>query len=253
MDLGLAGKRVLVTGASGKIGRATAKAFGAEGALVAVGYHRNEADAVQIVAAVEAAGARAMAVPVDLETPDAAGRPVGQVLDTWGGLDVLVNSAIAWPPRGEPGETFESVPLQRVRDATEANLLGTYTLTQAAVAAMRPGGWGRITHLSTGLVEDGFPGSSPYTTPKAALHGLTRTMSRELAAAGIYTNLVMAGFVPAEDVPPAILEQASLAAATNRPSLAEEVANVVVFLSSAANGHVTGEMIRVDGHFLTRT
>jgi 3-oxoacyl-[acyl-carrier protein] reductase len=63
----------------------------------------------------------------------------------------------------------------------------------------------------------------------------------------------MAGFVPHDDVPEAVLDQAGLSAATGRPTEPWEVANVVVFLCSAANGHTTGESIRADGHFLTRT
>jgi 3-oxoacyl-[acyl-carrier protein] reductase len=250
MDLGLHGKRVLVTGASGLIGRATATAFGTEGASVAVGYHHRRDEARQTADAVEQAGGKAALVAVDLTRPEQLATAVAE---SFGGVDVLVNNAIAWPQRPGADELFESIPLERMRASVEANLLGQYALTQAAVASMRRSGWGRIVHVSTGLVEDGMPGSSAYTTPKAALHGLTRTMSRELAPAGIFTNLVMAGFVPHGGVPPAMREQAGLAAATRRPTEAWEVANVIVFLCSAANGHVTGEAVRADGHFLTRT
>lgn len=250
MELGLRDKRVLVTGASGVIGRATAVAFGTEGARVAVGYRSNRDEARQTAEAVENAGGKAALVALDLAQPQ---QLAAAVEEPFGGVDVLVNNAIAWPQRPTPGELFESVPLDRMRTSVEANLLGQYALTQAAVASMRGSGWGRIVHVSTGLVADGMPGSSAYTTPKAALHGLTRTMSRELASAGIFTNLVMAGFVPHGELPAATLQQAGLAAATGRPTEAWEVANVIVFLCSAANGHVTGEAIRADGHFLTRT
>lgn len=253
MDLGLQGKGVLVTGASGNIGRATAVAFGAEGARVAVAYHRRRAEAQDTAKAVEEAGGRATRVALDLADPEGVAPAVAAFERDFGGIDVLVNNAVAWPERGARGELFESVPLERLRASIAANLVGPYALTQAAVASMRASGWGRIVHLSTGLVEDGFPGSSPYTTPKAALHGLTRTMSRELAPAGIFTNLVMGGFVPHGEVLPAVLEQASLSAATGRPTEAWEVANLIVFLCSTANGHITGEAIRADGHFLTRT
>lgn len=250
MDLGLRDKRVLVTGASGVIGRAIAVAFGAEGARVAVGYRNRPEAARQTAEAVEKAGGNAVPVALDLTRPE---RLATAMEEPFAGVDVLVNNAIAWPPRPTPGELFESVPLERLRESVEANLLGQYALTQAAVASMRSNGWGRIVHVSTGLVEDGMPGSAPYTTPKAALHGLTRTMSRELASEGIFTNLVMAGFVPHGELPPAMLERAGLAAATGRPTEAWEVANVIVFLCSAANGHVTGEAVRADGHFLART
>jgi len=252
MDLGLDGKRVLVTGASGVIGRATAVALGAELARVAVGYHGNEAAAKQTAALVEEAGGRAMTVRLDLADEVSIDAAVGQVTETFGGVDVLVNNAVAWPGFPAPGELFETAPVRRIRDSLEANLLGHYLLTRAAIPSMREHGWGRVVHISTGLVEDGLPGSGPYTTAKAGLHGLTRTMSRELAPAGILTNLVMAGFVPGDrHIPEERLRAAAAAAATGRPTTATDVATVIVFLCSAANGHVTGELIRADGHFLT--
>jgi 3-oxoacyl-[acyl-carrier protein] reductase len=253
MDLGLERRRVLVTGASGTIGRATAVAFGREGARVAVGYHHGLEEAQQTAREVEAAGAGvAHVVALDLADPSRIASAIDEVEAQLGGVDVLVNSAVSWPERGADGERFEDIPLERVRASMEANLLGQYVLSQAAVARMRSNKWGRVAYLSTGLVSDGFPGSTPYTMPKAGLYGLTRSMSRELASVGILTNVVMAGFVSKEDVPHAVLEQASLSAATGRPTQPEEVANVIVFLCSAANGHVTGETVRVDGHFLTR-
>ena len=253
MELGLEDKVALVTGASGTIGQEIATAFGREGAAVAVGYFANPDQAQSTVDSVVAAGGRAFPVRVDLANAESMIGVVDEVEAELGPLSILVNNGVSWPARGDPGELFEDVPLDRIRESVEANLVGQYALSQAAVRSMRSGGWGRITHISTGLVDDGLAGSGPYVTPKAGLQGLTRTMSRELAGAGIYTNVVMSGFVPHGDVPPAVLEQVRLAAATGRTTQAWEVANLVVFLSSAANGHITGEKIRADGHFLTRT
>jgi len=250
MDLGLRDRRVLVTGASGRIGRAIAIAFGAEGARVAVTYRERADAARQTAEAVAEAGGSATLARLDLR--DAAGLPARVKAierDLGGGLHVLVNNAVAWPERA-PGVPFEAIPLDAIRGSVEANLVGQYALSQAVVGSMRRQGWGRIVHVSTGLVEDGFPGSAPYTTPKAGLHGLARTMSRELAAAGIYTNVVMAGFVPGPGLPAEIVEQGRRSAATGRLTTPEEVANVVVFLCSEANGNVTGETVRADGDFL---
>lgn len=85
------------------------------------------------------------------------------------------------------------------------------------------------------------------------LHGLARTMSHELAADGILTNVVMAGFVPAPDTPAAITDQGRRSAATGQLTEPGDVASLVVFLCSAANGNVTGEAIRADGHFFPLT
>lgn len=252
MDLGLRDKRVLVTGASTNIGRAIATAFGAEGARVAVAYHSNADGAKETAARVEQGGGSAIVTQLDLGSQESIERSVAEATDAFGGVDVLVNNAIAWTGFPQPGELFETTPVERMRDSLQKNLFGHYLITRAVVGSMRASGWGRVVHISTGLVEDGNAGSAGYVTPKAGLHGLTRTMSRELAGAGILTNLVMAGFVGSPDrpTPEARLERVKNAAATGRTTAPEDVANVVVFLSSAANGHLTGELIRVDGHFL---
>jgi 3-oxoacyl-[acyl-carrier protein] reductase len=252
MNLGLQGKHVLVTGASSNIGRATAIVFGAEEAHVVVGYHRDEAGARQTAAQVEQAGGKATIISLDLADQVTIERAAAQVINDFGGVDVLVNNAVAWPGFPQPGELFETAPTSRMRASLDANLFGQYLLTRAVVGPMRDQGWGRIVNVSTGLVEDGFAGSAAYVTAKAGLHGLTRTMSRELAGAGILTNLVMAGFVVGErEIPDEVFKTAAAAAATGRTTTATEVANLVVFLCSQANTQVTGELIRADGHFLT--
>jgi 3-oxoacyl-[acyl-carrier protein] reductase len=251
VDLGLRDRCVLVTGASGKIGRATATAFGAEGARVAVAYHSQEEQARETARGIRAAGGVASVIPLDLGEESSIVEAVTNVERELGDIDVLVNNAVAWPGRGPVGERFEQAPLARLRASIEANLIGHYALSQRVIGSMRARGWGRIVHISTGLVQDGLPGSSSYTTPKSALHGLTRTMSRELAPAGILTNAVLAGYIPRPDTSAELLERASRSAAIGRPSDPPEIANLIVFLSSAANTNITGELIRADGHFLT--
>jgi 3-oxoacyl-[acyl-carrier protein] reductase len=107
-------------------------------------------------------------------------------------------------------------------------------------------------HVSTRLVEDGFVGSTAYTVAKAGLHTLAKVMSCELASSGILTNVVMAGFTPADKpAPEAIVRQAAEAAAIQRVTQPREVAELTVFLCSARNTNITGEAIRADGHFFT--
>jgi 3-oxoacyl-[acyl-carrier protein] reductase len=247
MELGLRDRTVLVTGASGLIGRATAVAFADEGASVAVAYHQGEAAAMDAVALVTERGGKAQPVRLDLGDETS----IQEVAESIGPVDVLVNNAVEWPPFPAPGERFETTPVDRMRRSLRANLEGPYLLSRAVVGGMRTRGWGRIVHVSTGLVVDGMAGSAPYTTAKSGLHGLTRTMSRELAAAGVLTNLVMAGFTPGDrPLPTEMVDRGAAAAATGRVTEPEEVAGLIVYLCSAANGHVTGELIRADGHLM---
>jgi 3-oxoacyl-[acyl-carrier protein] reductase len=250
MDLGLKGRVVWVTGASGVIGASIAEAFGAEGARVMVGFHKHEDAANAVADRVEDAGGSACVVHLELDQPDGVRGALDELGTPWSDVEVLVNSAVSWP---EPSTAaFEEIPLDTVRASVETNLVGTLAVTQHAVASMRRRGWGRVIHLSTGLVNDGFAGSTPYTTPKSALHGLTRTMSRELAATGILVNTVLPGYVPHGHEPAELLEQVSRSAATRSTTSPSDVAALVAYLASPRNGAVTGELIRADGHFLTR-
>jgi 3-oxoacyl-[acyl-carrier protein] reductase len=252
MDLGLAGKVVLVTGASSAIGRATALAFADEKARIAVGYHTNREAAEETAAMARQRGGHAIVCPLDLGEPSSLQRAVESVRRELGPIEVLINNAVQWPSWPDPGERFETAPPQRFSSSVNANLVGSYLLARAVVADMRQHGWGRIVHVSTGLVEDGFPGGAAYLAAKAGLHGLTRVMSRELAAAGILTNIVMPGFTPADkELPPELIDQARQAAATRQVTHPDDVARMIVFLSSAANTNTTGEAIRIDGHFLS--
>ncbi|MEO3748972.1 SDR family NAD(P)-dependent oxidoreductase [Plantactinospora sp. B5E13] len=252
MELGLAGKVVLVTGASSAIGKATALAFADEKAQIAVGYHTNREAADETVALAQQRGAHAMAWPLDLDQSDSLQAAVENARQELGPIDVLVNNAVQWPSWPEPGELFETAPPQRVISSVNANLVGPYLLARAVVGDMRERGWGRIVNVSTGLVEDGFPGNVSYVAAKAGLHGLTRVMSRELAAAGILTNVVMPGFTPADkQMPPQLIDKAREAAATRQVTHPDDVARMIVFLCSAANTNTTGEAIRTDGHFLS--
>lgn len=251
MDLGLHDRTALVTGASGTIGSATALALGRERARVAVAYHARRDAARAVADRVRDAGGESLTVRLDLAEPASIERCVQRVQARLGTVDILVNNAVAWPSFPEPGELFETAPVDRMRASVQANLLGPYLLARAVVGGMRRRGWGRIVNLSTGLVEDGQAGGAAYLSAKGGLHALTRTMSRELAAVGILSNVVMAGFTPgARDLPEELLDTVRSAAATKAETHPEEIARTVAFLCSAANTNITGEVLRVDGHFL---
>jgi NAD(P)-dependent dehydrogenase (short-subunit alcohol dehydrogenase family) len=183
MDLGLKGRVALVTGSSQGIGRATAILFAREGARVAITYRSNRDKAESVGATVRESGADALIVPFDLASDDSIRSAVSTVVDQWGRVDVLVNNAVQWAPR-EPAvdSRFDEYPFEDLRAHLRANVEGTLAVTQAAVASMRKKRWGRIVTASSGLAVNGMPGSASYSTAKAALHGLTRSLFTELAA-----------------------------------------------------------------------
>ena len=152
-----------MTGASSAIGRATALAFADEEAHIAAGYHSNAQAAAETAALAEQRGARAIRWQLDLGKPDSLQAAVEHARQELGPIDVLVNNAVRWPDWPKPGELFETAPPERFATSVNANLIGPYMLARAVVADMRGHGWGRIVNVSTGLVEDGFPGNVSST------------------------------------------------------------------------------------------
>jgi 3-oxoacyl-[acyl-carrier protein] reductase len=247
MDTGLSDRVVLVTGASSGIGAATAAAFGAEGARVAITYHTNRAGAQATAERVEAGG-KALVVALDLEAPALIGAAVGRVLEHWGQLDVLVANAVYWgADRPDPTSRFEDVPLAKWQAMLTANVVGNAAVIRAVLPAMRARRWGRIVLVSSGAAEEGLPGPGPYGTAKSALHGLARSLAWQAGGDGVLVNVVAAGFTLTDRPwqPPNDL-LATLAARTpsRRLSTPEDVAKLIVFLGSAANANLTGELLR---------
>ena len=123
--------------------------------------------------------------------------------------------------------------------------------THAALGSMRRHRWGRIVTLSSGLAVRGAAGSTAYSAAKSALHGMTRALFAELAAEGILINVVMAGLTLTEGVKarmsPRSLEQAAKSSPLRRLPAPEEVASTIVFLASAANTTVNGEIVLSSG------
>jgi 3-oxoacyl-[acyl-carrier protein] reductase len=252
MDLGLRGRVALVTGSSQGIGRATAIVLATEGTHVAVTYRRNKELAERVASDVRASGVEALALPLDLGNERSIRDAVEAVVERWGRLDVLVNNAVEWAPARAGGALpFEEVEFGEVRSQVRANVEGTIATTQAAVAVMRRRRWGRIVSVSSGLAVHGMPGSAIYSASKAALHGLTRSLSAELAPDGILTNVVMAGLTLTDHaravVAPKVLQEVAESSPLRRIPEPEEVARTIVFLASAANTSVNGEIVLSSG------
>ncbi len=250
MDLRLKDQTALVTGSSSGIGRATAIAFGIEGACVAITYHDNRQGAEATANAVREAGGQALVLPYDLADPDSIRSSIKRLEQEWGRLNVLVNNAAPMDVAGPTGQLFEDVPLQNWQDMLRGTLEGIALTIQCALPLMRQSGWGRIVNVSSDGT-DGYPGLGPYATAKAGLHGLTRTLAVELGPANILSNVVMPGFVLTEHnqqvVPAQHQEQVKAHLPTRQLPTPEDISAVIVFLSSPVNRQITGQIIRVTG------
>ncbi|GLW72041.1 beta-ketoacyl-ACP reductase [Kitasatospora phosalacinea] len=256
MDTELEGRVVLVTGASTGIGAATARAYGREGARVAVTYRHSPEKAGRVVAEIAAGGGQACAVRLDLEDLDGVERAVRAVVERWGGVDVLVANAVRWGGDGppDPSVRFEHVPLAEWQAMIGANLIGAVAQVRAVLPGMRARGWGRIVLVSSSVAEEGVPGPGPYGTAKSGLHGLARSLAWEAGRDGVLVNVVAPGFTLTDSRPPlpaALTDRLAAGTPTRRLSDAEDVARLVVFLGSGANGNLTGELVR-DGSAAAR-
>jgi 3-oxoacyl-[acyl-carrier protein] reductase len=252
MDLGLKGRVALVTGASGGIGGAIARTLGCEGARVAVGYHSSPDAAQKTADDIEKVGGEAMTVKLDLNDAAVIAAGIEEVVAKWGGLDVLVTSAWVhpdWP--NQQGQYIDPAPVAMWQQQLRINIEGTVSTVLAAIPHMKERGWGRIVLISSGAAEDGSPGREAYAGSKAALQGLSRSLSRGVASAGILTNVVMPGFIPTERnrrfVPPPVLERFAQMTPTGRLATEDDVARMVTFLASEANQSVNGVAVRVSG------
>jgi 3-oxoacyl-[acyl-carrier protein] reductase len=248
MDLGIADRVALVTGSSRGIGRAIALQLASEGARVALTYRRDTCRAETTAAEIRAAGGTAIAVELDLGSPESIAAAVAAVHAAWRRIDILVNNAVDYGRRAYV--PFERVPPAEWHRLLRANIEGPYAAIQEVVPGMRRQQWGRIVSISSIAADDGAPGAAWYATAKSALHGLTRTLTKELGGCGILANVVMPGLTLTDSpdaVPAALREQYERASPIGRLLSAQEVAPMAVFLCSALNTGVTGQIFRVSG------
>jgi len=252
MDTGLSGKTILITGGSMGIGKATALAFGREaGARVALTYFKNEASAKEVVASIERDGGIAFAVYMALGDHASIEKAVEVIAGKFGSIDVLVNNAIQWGSGGNRGKAFEEMPMEQWQETVGVNLFGTVKATQLVVPFMRRQKWGRIVNVSSDIGYDSMKGSGPYGSLKTALFGLTSNLVEELSVDGILSNVVLPSWTMVErhmaNFPEDFRREAARAYPTGRITTAQDVASMILYLGSAANGHVNGEHIRVTG------
>ncbi len=237
----LTGKGALVTGATGGIGGAIAKALLEHGAKVAISGTRED----RLNALAAELGGEVKALPCNLRDRTAVAALAGQAESAVGTLDILVNNA---------GITKDNLFLrmsdEEWDDVIAVNLTATFVLCRAAVRNMMRRRYGRIVNIASISGVVGNPGQGNYAASKAGMVGMTKSLAREVATRGITANCVAPGFI--ETPMTASLDEKQVAAiAAAIPSGAfgkpEDIAAAVVYLASGEARYVTGETLHVNG------
>jgi 3-oxoacyl-[acyl-carrier protein] reductase len=254
MDLGLSGRVALITGSSQGIGQAIAERFASEGSTVAITYRNSESLANAVVDGIRRAGGQAEAFRLDLGSPATIEAALNAVIERFGRIDVLVNNAVEWGARPPlDSVAFEQQSVHEWQMLFRANIEGASLAIHLVIPIMKRQGWGRIVTMSSAAVELGVAGAAWYSAAKAALHGLTRSLARELDAHGVLVNVVMPGptLTPrVERLLPIFVKLHRSNKGARRMLDAAEIAPLVVYLASAANTAVNGQQIIASGAVL---
>ena len=255
----LAGKVALVCAASQGLGKAAARALAADGARVAICSRRPDAVARAGAEIARETGAEVASFGADLSRPDDPARVVGQTVERFGGLDILVTNT-----GGPRSARFEALADEDWRAAFDSLVMSVVRLSRAAVPHLRARGGGRIIHVTSVSVKQPVDGLMLSNALRAAVTGFSKTLASELAADGILVNCVAPGFtrtervteltaataaregIGADEVEARIVKQIPM----GRLGEPKELAGLIAFLASDSGSYVTGSTIQVDGGYV---
>jgi 3-oxoacyl-[acyl-carrier protein] reductase len=238
----LTGKTALVTGATGGIGAAIAKALHKAGATVAISGTR--ANVLEELKA-ELGGDRVHVLPCNLSDASAVEKLVPEAEAAMGSLDILVNNA---------GITKDGLAMRMKDDdwnaVIDVNLTASFRLARAAMRGMMKKRWGRIVNITSVVGVTGNPGQANYVASKAGVIGLTKSLAQELAARSVTVNAVAPGFIatPMTDVLNDKQKESILGRVpAGKLGSPEDIAAAVLYLASEEAGYVTGQTLHVNG------
>jgi acetoacetyl-CoA reductase len=237
------GQVALVTGGGRGIGRAICERLIGRGVRVAAGYSRN-ADAAQELQQ-KFPDATISVHQGNIGESDDCERVVGEVMDTYGQLDVLVNNAGITLDK-----TVRKMSFDEWNRVLQVNLNGAFYMSSTALPIMLEQGCGRIVNISSVIGEKGSIGQANYAAAKSGLFGLTMTLALETAKKGITVNAVAPGYIETDmfgDVPDKIRESIIGQIPTGRLGNPDEVARVVEFLADPESSYITGAIYKVNG------
>ena len=253
MDLHLKDKVIVVSGGAKGIGEGIVKVLAAEGATVII-IGRNEADNLNTVAAVEAAGGKAFQVVAELAEPSACEAAIKKITEKYNRIDGLVNNAGV-----NDGVGLESGNYEKFMASLHKNVVHYYLLAHYALPELKKSK-GAIVNITSKTADTGQGNTSAYAASNGARNALTREWAVELLKYGIRVNAVVVAecFTPLyakwiETLPnpqEKLKEIEAKIPLGNRMTTAEEIANAVAFLLSSKSSHTTGQLVYVDGGYV---
>lgn len=236
--------RVLITGASTGIGRATALRLATPNSDVALHYFRHREEAETTAARCSDRGSRAFCVGADLADPAQVHEMARTIADRWPSLDALVLNAGSYPRK-----RFDELTDEEFVDCFRVNVFGPAQLTRELLPRLRESANGRVVFVSSVLAFEGSTHGAHYAAAKSALLGLARSLARELAP-GITVNVVAPGSIDtailSADTPQRRSERAR-SIPMGRIGTPEEVAGAIAFLVGPDSSYLTGTTIHVNG------
>ena len=246
MDLHIKNKVALVTGASQGIGRAVAVGLAREGARVVLSA-RGKAGLDGAVEAVRLAGGEAFGAPADVSEPEAVDALLERVARRFGGVDILVVNA-GGPPAGPATDLGDEAWAR----GFELTLMSAVRLSRAALPHMRSRGWGRIINVTSLSVREPILNLTLSNAFRASVTGFAKTLSTEVAAAGVTVNNVAPGYTATERLEELFEDEGAKdrlisTIPAGRFATPEEIAAAVAFLASEGAAYITGQTLLVDG------
>ena len=243
----LQGKTAIVTGGGRDIGAAVATKLASEGANIAINYFASSTGADETVAKINAAGGKAFAMQGDLKNADDVKALVDNTVESFGGVDVLVNNAGGLVARKKVGE----MDLAHWQEVLDLNLTSTFLMTNAVLQHMKSG---TIVNLASQAGRDGGgPGAVPYATSKGAVMTMTRGLAKELGP-DIRVNALCPGMIDTDfhniHTPDAGRRGFEANAPVKRQGHVDDAANLVLFLACDDSAFITGANIDINGGML---